>query len=175
MIEKSNNSNNDSTIENKIVEDNTKNPIIEQGYMPKVKRTLAYIFAFPIGLIVAIVISGTLSVLQNFFNIVCCNLVILPKWFLSNYTACNGNYSSRTFLADLVFFIALIDVTERIVPNHKKLIKFIVTVFASILSGILVFLSVLSKTIFSDAGTGILYIFIGLTIWAVVQFKSIKK
>ena len=142
--------------------------------MKKFKNILAYIYFFPLSLIIAIIASGTISVLQNLFNSISCKFLLVPNWFLSNYTNCSGVYNQRTFLADVAFFYIFITSIEFFIPNHKKIAKIIATIFSSILMGIMLFLLIWHR-IFNEHTLNTTVIFLGLIVWLIVQLKEYLK
>ena len=88
--------------------------------MKRVKNFFAYIYFLPLSLILALLISGTVCILQNIFNYISCTFTLVPTWFLSNYTACNGVYNKRTFLADVAFCFILIKFIELFIPSYSS-------------------------------------------------------
>ena len=138
------------------------------------KKIFRYIFFCPLSFIIAIIVSGTISVLQNVFNYISCNFSLVPAWFLSNYTACNGVYNKRTFLADVAFFIIFIQLIELFIPSYKKQAKLIATVLLALMIAILLIVIIAHK-IFNEDTLNSFIILIGLIAYTVVQIKDIKK
>lgn len=138
------------------------------------KKIFRYIFFCPLSFIIAIMVSGTISILQNLFNYISCKFSLVPTWFLSNYTACNGVYNKRTFFADVAFIFIFIQLIELFIPSHKKQAKLIATVLLALIVAILLTIIVANK-IFNKDTLNSFVIFIGLIIYAVVQIKDIKN
>ena len=139
-----------------------------------IKDIFAYIYFFPLSLIIAIIVSGTFSILQNLFNYISCKFSLLPVWFLSNYTACNGVYNKRTFLADVVFFFLFVNLIEYYIPNYKKIAKIIITILSIILIGIILF-NIISLKIFDENILNVGVLFIVLIIYLIIQIKKYFK
>ena len=142
--------------------------------MKKTKRFFAYIYFFPLSLIFAILISGTVSVIQNLFNYFTCTFSLLPTWFLSNYTACDGVYNKRTFFADVAFCIVFIQSIEFFIPTHKKQAKLIATISLSLFFVVILAILFLYK-IFNEDTLNCFVMLIGLVIYSVMQINEITK
>lgn len=95
--------------------------------MNKFYLTLRYVFFLPISIVLSLLISGLVSITQNFMNMIFCKLAILNIPFIT----CNSNFESRTFLAELVGLCILLLGCYKIAPNHKNLITGIVALLSS--------------------------------------------
>jgi len=129
-----------------------------------------YVLCLPVAFAASILISGVVSVLQNLLNMLLCNFMFVIPYFVN----CSGNYSKRTFLADVVFFYLLVTLSSLIAPKYKEQISLIVLILCIILC-LLAIVSSLMKLLFVGDILNLLIIIAGLLIWGSVIYKNIQK
>ncbi|HNW26608.1 MAG TPA: hypothetical protein PLG15_01305 [Candidatus Gastranaerophilaceae bacterium] len=83
--------------------------------MQKVIIFIRYLLFFPASFIFAIIISGLVSVIQNFISLISCKFMLIAP-----YGICSNNFEQRTFLADLIFPYLVIYFSILIIPKFKK-------------------------------------------------------
>src|SRR5574344_1654544 len=81
----------------------------------KLFTLLRYLLFVPVSFILATIISGFVSITQNYISFCMCKFdVIIP------YGICPANFHERTFLAELSFLYLIIYLSILIVPKFKK-------------------------------------------------------
>src|SRR5574344_1304500 len=94
----------------------------------KLFTLLRYLLFVPVSFILATIISGFVSIIQNYISFVMCKFALIIP-----YGICPANFHERTFLADLSFLYLIIYLSILIIPKFKKEIAIIELILIDLL------------------------------------------
>lgn len=135
--------------------------------MEKFVNIIRYIFCVPIAFVISILVSGLASIIQNFIKMVFCKIMLIVPHFVG----CDGNFSKRTFIADLIFFSLFVTLSGYIAPNHKKAFSIFVLILCLIFQ-ILVSVLLLINLNYTEDAFNTYIITVLSIIWLVYLLKK---